>query len=93
MFIFRPIYFVLLLSVLTLSGSAVDSNLYLFSWEISGFDTNYEKDSSAEKAITVIFKETKIYSITVKAYISDGYNENSESVYTYTTRLVCKYVI
>ena len=92
-FIFYPIHFVLLLSVLTLSGSAVDSNLYLFSWEISGFDTKYEKDSSADKATTVIFKETEIYSITVKAYIREGYNENSESVYTYTTRLVCKYVI
>ena len=73
-------------SILTLSGSAVDSNLYSFEWIISDFDGEY--DRTAARSQTIIFTDANIYNITINAYLTSG--DSSTAVYTYQTRLISK---
>lgn len=72
---------------LTLTGTAVDSGLYSFEWIIKDFNGEM-KDGAATQSIIVT--ETRIYQITVNAYLKADASRSSEAAHSYSTRLVSK---
>ena len=75
-------------TTLTLSGSSVASGLYVFSWNITGFESEFTAKSLGELAI--VFQDPKIYNITITAYLASDKNCTGTAQYTYSTRLICK---
>lgn len=75
-------------TTLSLSGSSVASGLYIFTWDITGFESEYTAISLGELAI--VFQDPKIYNITITAYLASDKNCTGTAQYTYSTRLVCK---
>ena len=75
-------------TTLSLSGSSVASGLYIFTWDIAGFESEYTAISLGELAI--VFQDPKIYNITITAYLASDKNCTGTAQYTYSTRLVCK---
>lgn len=76
-------------TTLTLSGSAVDSGLLIFKWDITGLLYNYSMKSAVGE-IQMIFEEPTIYNITITAYRASDVNYAGVAIHTYSTRLVCK---
>ena len=75
-------------TTLSLSGSSVASGLYIFTWDITGFESEYTAISLGELAI--VFQDPKIYNITITAYLASDKNCTGTAQYTYSTRLVWK---
>lgn len=73
------------LTTLTLSGSAVDSGLYSFLWNIIGLDHDFVDDSSVQG---VIFTSTQNYTISVHAYLLT--DSTQTPVLSYSTLLISK---
>lgn len=73
------------LTTLTLLGSAVESGLYSFYWNISGFEHNFVDNSTVQY---VTFMETQNYTISIGAYFLS--NSSRTLAFSYSTLLISK---